>query len=115
MTKIEVTSSSEYYYDLANAEAYIGDNLCGSFPSDIDPQTDYTIYCDLVGDFVKIVAKNIDDYITFAEIKVFGNNAPCNLTPKSVAPADQTISTDLTMDASEFFEGASGTCMPTGC
>ena len=50
-----------------NAKVYIGNNLCGTLPANIDARKIYKIKCDLVGDFVKITR---DYYLSLSTVEV---------------------------------------------
>lgn len=49
-----MNSNQSWNDDLADAEVYVGDTLCGTLPSNPGPHEYLDVECDVTGNFVKI-------------------------------------------------------------
>ena len=47
--------NDQYFYQAANSKVYIGTTLCGSLPGTLENGKVYSIPCNVVGDYVKLV------------------------------------------------------------
>ena len=76
MGKVEITSKDRDSDSANDAKVYIGNHLCGTFPSIVKRSKKYTFNCNVAGSYVKVVTgrNNSDKRLSFAIIDVYKLN-----------------------------------------
>ena len=75
MTRVEVTSANDHEDEASEAKVYVGDKLCGTFPSVVEKSKVYSFLCEACfGDYVRIVTGRSDNKLAFANVEVYGPN-----------------------------------------